>query len=121
MENKIFLNTKCYLKNKRRCAIFGEEIDEQVRITIFTCSEFDNFSKQVAKGAFLILQENGLEACKEAGYNPQIIYINKVGTVQYTFFKYCRDNFYKKAIAPVFMSTQVEVLYKIEEDKSCLN
>ena len=94
MKNSYFLNGRCYTPKGKRVAIFGKQDGQKLHIFELTCSENDNFSYSLARGIY----ENWETGEVENKYHPRIHSIDIEGddTAQFTFSKYCNENFWKR-------------------------
>jgi len=100
MNNNYYLNTKRYLKDGKRLAIFGKEVVKgEVEIFILRCSKEDRFYKKVAKQIYEYYLEHGLEKMKKLlfEYHPiiQNVVIEEGNTARWTFDRFC-DLYYSK-------------------------
>lgn len=87
-----------YLKDGRRVAAFGQQINNEVEIFLLYCSKKDQFSKEYAKYVYSLFKINttNIELVKQE-FHPTIlrIPIKEGDSAEYTFKLYMRDNFYK--------------------------
>lgn len=104
-----------YLKDGRRVAAFGEQIDNEVEIFLLYCSKKDQFNKKLAKNVYsyyrngvfgidelittyeIAKNEDGEEYVKFNYAHPVIfrIPIKEGDSAEYTFKMYMKDNFYR--------------------------
>lgn len=105
MNNNYYLNTKRYLKDGKRLAIFGKEVIKgEVEIFILRCSKEDRFYKKIAKQIYEYYLEHGLEKMKKLffEYHPiiQNVVIEEKNTARWTFDKFC-NLYYNKYIVNI--------------------
>ena len=94
--NNYYSNFKLYLKDGRRCAVFGKEtLKGKMEIFALFCAKSDQFSKDFAKIAYSRYQFSKIY---QKELHPQLFYIEiKEGdSAEYTFRQYCYQNFYRK-------------------------
>jgi len=101
-----WFNSNCYKQNGNRVAVFGRPLGENI-IGIFAleCSKKDQFSKKVATEVYKIFIKDGVKAVEALGYSPKTALVARFSknedeedSLEYTFFKYCNDSYYKKRL-----------------------
>jgi len=98
VDEGVYATYKFYTHKGERLAIFGKDNgDGRLKIVMFKCSKKDQFSKQMARKAF-VLYNNGVDG----EFHPERIdvVIGAGNSARYEFIKFCFDNYYqKKSIA----------------------
>lgn len=100
MNNNYYLNTKRYLKDGKRLAIFGKEDDGEVEIFILKCSKNNVFNKNTAKAVYTSwFDKNNTKDWKNflSEFHPEILHvvIEEGNTARWTFDRFC-DLYYSK-------------------------
>lgn len=113
------VNFKCYLENKKRCAVFGREKNGKLEIFILTANKNEQFNKQLARNVYELYIHVGMDAAQKNQYgdfHPELIRVplDEGQSVQGQFNHFCNMNFFKKITGAV---TIMEQDYLVQGDR----